>query len=65
MVDFGIRMEQARKKNKVTLEDLAAQTGYSVSTICRYERCVYYPSIVYVALFAKLMNVSIDTLVNG
>lgn len=65
MDNLGIRMLQVRKSKHLTEEDVARITGYSVSTIYRYERDLYLPSLGYIVQFAKLCTVSIDYLVNG
>lgn len=59
---FPERLNQARKKNNLTRQDLASMIGRSESTISRYERGECAPSFGTAAKISDALGVSINWL---
>ena len=59
---FGERLAQARKKRKVSQEELAKQIGVHGPIIGRYERNEVKPSIEVAAKIAQALSISLDYL---
>lgn len=62
-VTFGKRLEARRKRLGMSRDELAARTGIRANTIWRYERGLIAPGAARVALLARELGVSIDSLV--
>ena len=59
---FGERMAHARKKRKVSQEELSKKLGVHAPIIGRYERSEVKPSIEVAAKIAQALGVSLDYL---
>lgn len=62
-MSFGKRLVIARKKKKLTQDDLAAALNTKAPVIGRYERGEMKPSIEAATKLAQLLEVSLDWLV--
>ena len=62
LILFGERLLQARKKRKVSQDDLAKKLGVHAPVIGRYERGEVKPSIETAARMAEALGVSLDYL---
>lgn len=62
-MSFGKRLVIARKKKKLTQDDLAAALNTKAPVIGRYERDEMKPSIEAATKLAQLLEVSLDWLV--
>jgi len=59
---FGDRLAQARKKRKISQEELAGKIGVHAPIIGRYERNQVKPSVEVAARIAEALSVSLDYL---
>jgi transcriptional regulator with XRE-family HTH domain len=59
---FGIRIQHLRKLHKLTQEDLASATGFSVDTISNIERGRSSTRIETIGALAKALKVSLPEL---
>lgn len=62
-MSFGKRLLEARKRIKISQEQLAKGLGTKAPVVGRYERDEMKPSIETAAKIADLLNVSLDYLV--
>ncbi len=60
---FAERLQELRKKNKFSQEELAKQVDIHVNVLGRYERGDSNPSIEVATKLADALNVSLDYLV--
>lgn len=60
--DFGSRIKQLRKVNKLTQAGLAKKLGVSKETIYRYENNIQDPSLARTKQLAIILNTSLDYL---
>lgn len=61
----GPRLKQLRLRRQVTLSDLAAQTGISISTLSRLETGVRRPTLEQLLPLARAYGVTLDELVDA
>lgn len=61
----GPRLKQLRLRRQVTLSDLAAQTGISISTLSRLETGVRRPTLEQLLPLARAYCVTLDELVDA
>ncbi|MEW6013535.1 MAG: helix-turn-helix transcriptional regulator [Elusimicrobiota bacterium] len=57
MIDIGKRISYLRKKNSMTLSELARASGLSVSMISQVERNIITPSVSTLFVLAKIFGV--------
>ncbi|NQT58776.1 MAG: helix-turn-helix transcriptional regulator [Bacteroidetes bacterium] len=62
MDDVGSRIKEERKKNKITIEQLAKRTGLSKGFISQIERGLAHPSITTLKKIAHSFQISVVTL---
>ena len=62
-MSFGKRLLEARKKKRISQEEMAGQLGTKGPAIGRYERDEMKPSIEVAAKMADILEVSLDYLV--
>lgn len=60
--DFGLRIQELRKKKGWTQSDLAKRLGISKQAIYRYESNIRTPTLPIVINLAKKLDVSLDYL---
>ena len=60
--DFGMRIQNARKANKLSQKELADKIDVTKDTISHYENNTQTPSLQRVAKIARVLNTSIDYL---
>lgn len=65
MSDLGKRIQELRKKNDLTQQELAKRVGISHPQIVRYEKKDVQPPADVLGRMADVFNISIDYLVNG
>lgn len=65
MSDLGKRIQELRKKNNLTQQELAKRISISHPQIVRYEKKDVQPPADVLSRMADVFNVSIDYLVNG
>lgn len=61
----GERLKHLRRKHDVSQSELAKLIGVDRTTIIRYEKNVYEPSLHTIALYSKLFKVSTDYILKG
>lgn len=59
---LGARLEQLRKSQHMTQEEMGAKFGVCASTLSNYERGVHQPDLSFVEKVAEYFQVSIDYL---
>lgn len=59
------QLRELRKKNNLTLGQVAKEIGVSESCICLYEKGIRRPNIERLAKIAIILNCSIDEVVNA
>jgi transcriptional regulator with XRE-family HTH domain len=59
---IGKRIKSLRNEKKITLEKLAAQTGFTKGYLSRVEKSVKAPPVSTLAIIARILNVTISTL---
>ncbi|AMX00326.1 helix-turn-helix domain-containing protein [Rummeliibacillus stabekisii] len=64
-MEFNEKLQQLRKQNNLTQEQLAEQLYVSRSAISKWESGKGYPNIESLKCIAKLFSVSIDELLSG
>ena len=64
-MNFGERLENTRKKNNLTQEQLASLLNVSRQTISKWESDEFYPEIDRLILISKKLDVSLDYLILG
>jgi transcriptional regulator with XRE-family HTH domain len=64
-MSFGQRLRQARKKAKLTQEQVAKRLGLDYSTISKYENNHSEPDNETLAKMAEMYNVNVDYLITG
>lgn len=57
MIDIGKRVSYLRRKNSMTLSELAKASGLSVSMISQVERNIITPSVSTLFVFSKIFGV--------
>lgn len=62
--DFGYRLQEQRKLNNYTQKELANKIGVSVKTLSCYENNSQRPSLDTIVKIARLLNTSLDYLMN-
>jgi len=65
MTDFGARLTQLRKRQRLSLSELARQMGVNYMQVSRYEKGQTLPSIENAARLAATLQVSLDALATG
>ncbi len=60
--DIGRRIKALRNDKRVTLEALAAQTGFTKGYLSKVEKSVKAPPVSTLGIIARALNVSISTL---
>ncbi len=63
MFDFGVRLQQLRMSNNMSLADLGKKIGRSKAAICGYENNYKVPPLEILVKMAVIFNVSLDYLV--
>ncbi|GIJ48973.1 hypothetical protein Val02_58590 [Virgisporangium aliadipatigenens] len=61
----GPRLKQLRQRRDITLNDLAAQTGISISTLSRLESGLRLPTLEQLLPLARTYGVTLDELVDA
>jgi transcriptional regulator with XRE-family HTH domain len=64
-MEFNEKLQQLRKQNNLTQEQLAEQLYVSRTAISKWESGKGYPNIESLKCISKLFSVSIDTLLSG
>ena len=64
-MDFGNKVAQLRKDNKLSRDELGKTVGTSGAIIGRYERNEITPSVEAAAKLSRLLGVSLDYLVGN
>ena len=64
-MDFGKKMQELRKKNNLSQEELADKVGVARQTISKWEIGDTTPDINKVKIISKIFNISIDELVDN
>jgi len=64
-MDFNVKLQQLRKQNNMTQEQLAEQLYVSRTAISKWESGKGYPNIDSLKSISKLFSVSIDDLLSG
>jgi transcriptional regulator with XRE-family HTH domain len=59
---FGKRLREIRKRNNVTLEQIASVIGMSRQAVIKYESCERFPDEDTLVKLADFFNVSLDYL---
>lgn len=65
MNTIGTRLAQARRDKKLTMQALATLAGCGYQTVMHYEYDIHIPRADILADICKVLNVSIDYIVNG
>lgn len=60
--EFGMRLMEARKLRRMTLEQLAEQIDTTAAAICFWEHGKRIPGVDYVVRMADALNVDIEWL---
>lgn len=63
-MDFGKKMQELRKKNNLSQEDLAEKVGVARQTISKWELGETSPDLKQANILSEIFNVSIDSLLN-
>lgn len=63
MFDFGLRIQELRKKQNLSQEVLGKKIGRSKSIVCGYENNTATPPLDVLVQMAVIFNVSLDYLV--
>lgn len=63
-MDFGKKMQELRKKNNLSQEDLAEKVGVARQTISKWELGETSPDLKQANILSEVFNVSIDSLLN-
>lgn len=64
-MDFGKKMQELRKKNNLSQEDLAEKVGVARQTISKWELGETSPDLKQANILSEVFNVSIDSLLNN
>ena len=64
-MDFGKKMQELRKKNNLSQEDLAEKVGVARQTISKWELGETSPDLKQANILSEIFNVSIDSLLNN
>ena len=62
---LGIRIAELRKEKGLTQEELAKQFGISSQAVSKWEKDISCPDIMILPSLAKILGVSIETLLTG
>ena len=65
MMTFGEKLQQLRKQNNITQEELAAALFVSRTAVSKWESGRGYPNIESLKALSKFYSVSIDDLLSG
>ena len=63
-IEIANRLQQMRKKNNLSQEELAAKMGVTRQAVSKWERAESAPDMENLILLAKLYGVTIDELLN-
>ena len=61
-MEFNERLKLLRKKENLTQSDFAEKTGVHFQTVSKWERGASMPDIAMLGIIAKVLNVSLETL---
>ncbi len=64
-IEIANRLQQMRKKNNLSQEELASKIGVTRQAVSKWERAESSPDMENLILLAKLYGVSIDELINS
>lgn len=64
-IEFGQRLKELRKKEKMSRDDLAQRCGVAGSTINNYERGLRIPYADTAVKMAQIFNMSVEELLGG
>lgn len=64
-MDFGKKMQELRKKNNLSQEDLAEKVGVARQTISKWELGETSPDLKQANILSEVFGVSIDSLLNN
>lgn len=59
-MELGVKIKEARKKEKMTQKELADSLGVYQKDISRWETGEYTPSLEVFAKLCKILNISAD-----
>jgi methanogenic corrinoid protein MtbC1/DNA-binding XRE family transcriptional regulator len=62
--DFGQRLKQIRRKQKITQKELATALNLAQSTIANYENNIRFPGELHLRQLSDTLNVSVDYLLD-
>ena len=62
---FSDNLRKARKRARMSQATLSGETGVSVAAICKYESGQMLPTVVTAVALAKVLGVTVETLVTG
>ena len=63
MISYKLNLKEIRTSKKITQADLAAAINVSRTVISHYERGAKFPSLERIVQIAKVLNVTLDDLV--
>jgi transcriptional regulator with XRE-family HTH domain len=61
--EFGVRISQIRKRQKLSITQLAAKMGIDYMSVSRYEKGQHLPSLETAMRLARVLDVSLHELV--
>ena len=64
-MDFGKKLQELRKKNNYSQEELAELIGVARQTISKWELGETFPDLKQATILSKILNVSIEKLINN
>lgn len=62
---FSDNLRKARKRARMSQATLSGETGVSVAAICKYESGQMLPTVITAVALAKVLGVTVETLVTG
>ena len=62
-MDFGKKLQELRKKNNYSQEELAELIGVARQTISKWELGETSPDLKQIAILSKTLNVSLEELI--
>ena len=63
-ISFGKCLRLLREKNNLSQEDLAKKLNISRQSISKWEQGISYPSILYLVPLTKILDCSLEDLLN-
>lgn len=63
-ISFGTNLRTLREKRNLSQEDLARKLQISRQSISKWEQGISYPSILYLVPLTKILDCSLEDLLN-